>query len=336
MQNSAKGARSVARLLAAGGFLFVGAGCATVSDCLDVVCAPLVYHTTSYQPREDSHYVLCGLVGWRAFRGRVHEHWVAPFYYKGEGVATPLWGSLGESVWLTPVYYFDAHWSANLLYATRDDATAGEHSLVMPWLLTWHEWNDPGGSDLYSPLFGWIGRGTSQTNSWWATPLVGTRAGRREGGWLFPLVDCRVDPSFDDQAQIVGAERLPIQVRFTEETARDSVGRPSRTTLLRGSVASEDVRTYLCLFDDDRLLTDSLLDPGGAYRCTYVRKIGNRILFHDETRVETTFDRATRRRTDLRETSETSVLWRLFRWARGPGGACEVDVLYLPVWRETP
>ena len=295
----------------------------------------LPYATFARGRRGRHELFLGGLCGWMTGDDeRVEDHWAAPFYYKGRhGFATPVYGALGETEWILPLFCRTDTWSANLLYATKDDAKSGEHGLLMPWLLTWSAWNDKGGSSLYSPLWGRTGGGTAQTNAWWATPLVGTHAGLREGWWLFPLYDVRRDPLFAEKTRNVGAEFLPSGVDFPTEEVSDFRGRTSTNRVLRGSVATEDARTCLCLFDDDCTLEDRFVERDGRYECTVRRKIGNRLILGFERTMRLSYDSETRERRARREGWEFDFFWRVFRWAdRGKDGT-EVDFLFLPVWR---
>ena len=259
---------------------------------------------------------------------------VFPLYYRGpDGVATLPYGNLEGSKWIVPLFWRTDVWSVNLLYATKDDVKTGEHGLLLPWLLTWSSWNDNGGSSLYTPVCGWIGGGTSQTNAWWATPLVGTHSGRREGWWLFPLYEEWKDPQFEDKVRTLDAEFLPADVSFPMVEVVDFLGAVSTNCVLRGSVRTEDESTCLALFDNDRTVTDRFTANGGTYRYVCRRKVGNRLILGCERTIDLVYEIATRQRLSRRESSCFSLLWRMFRYADDSEGGTEVDFLFLPVWR---
>lgn len=273
--------------------------------------------------------------------GKVASHWTLPLYYKDDDLlATPLYGTSSETDYVFPLYWRDSHWFANFIYASRTADASGDRQFAIPLLLTWQRWDKKGLADFWSLPYGRTGGGTAQTNTWWATPLVGTRAGRREGGWLFPLFDFSRDPAFDEKRTAVEevmtrAETIPSSVAFPSETLTDSRGGANVRIVQRGSSGSADERTYLVLFDDDRTIEETFAERERRYSCTSRHKVGNRLVFNYETRREMTFDTADRWKTsDSGEDGflHLSLLWRLFRYERTPSGSA-IDFLYIPIWR---
>lgn len=273
--------------------------------------------------------------------GKLASHWTLPLYYKDNDLlATPLYGTSSETDYVFPLYWRNFSWFVNPLYASRTADATGDRQFSIPLLLTWQRWDKGGLADFWSIPFGWTGGGTTQTNTWWATPLVGTRAGSSEGSWLFPLWDFSRDPAFEAkrtavEEEMVRHETIPESVAFPSEALMDSRGGVHARVVQRGSAGSADERTYLVLFDDDRTIDESFSEKDRRYSCTSRRKVGNRLVFNYETRREMTFDT-----TDRWKTSDTgedgflhlSLLGRLFRYERTPSGTA-VDFLYIPIWR---
>ena len=279
-----------------------------------------------------------GLGGLRIGENRkVDSHWCLPFYWKSpELFLLALYGRTPEADWTFPLYYRDESWFANPLYVTREADATGDRQLGLPLLLTWAKWDAKGMSTLYSLPFGWTGGGSSQTNAWWATPLVGTHAGARTGAWLFPAFDFSVDARFDEKAAALQAEMVPTNVVFEAGTLTDSRGREARRTVQRGTSESSDERTYLFLFDDDRRIVESYAAASRRYSCAVERKFGNRLLFNYESKREMTFDVRDRWKVSDTEADgflHVSFLWRLFRYERAPSGATCLDLFYVPVGR---
>ena len=160
-----------------------------------------------------------------------------------------------------------------------------------------------------TPLYGWTGDGTAQTNTWWATPLFGTHAGRQRGWWLFPLYDESADPAFAEKAAALDAETIPPSVRFERETLVDPQGAETARVLRKGEVRSDDERTWLCLFDDDRRITDRVSETENTYRLIRLDKIGNRGLFNWERKREVIYDLTTRQKLDEKSSSRVDLFF---------------------------
>ena len=281
-----------------------------------------------------SNYFLAGLVGHRTDEhGKFLSSWALPFYYKDdETFIALLYGETGTASWTFPFYCLSDTCSANPLYVRTDDPKSGEGSLTLPLLLTYSDWSSRGRNSLYTLPYGWNGGGTAQTNTWWATPLVGTHGGRRTGWWAFPLYDCSGDPDFDEKAEDLGGETIPASVTFDHETLLDARGRAQTRVRRKGNVRADDEKTYLMLFDQDRHLSDRVDEETGCYRLFAHRKLGNRLLFNWESRSESIYDLRTRLKLDEKTSSDCSFLWRVFRYESRSHGTSRLTLFGLPVW----
>lgn len=281
-----------------------------------------------------SNYFLAGLVGHRTDeRGKFLSTWALPFYYRDdETFVAMLYGETKTARWAFPFCYRSETCSANPLYVRTDDPKSGEGSLTLPLLLTYTDWSSRGRNSLYTLPYGWNGGGTAQTNTWWATPLVGTHSGRRTGWWAFPLCDTQGDPDFDEKAAALSDEEIPPSVVFERTSLVDAQGRVQTKVMRRGSVRADDETTYLLLFDKDRHLSDRVDEEANCYCLSERDKVGNRLLFNRERRREAVYDLATRRKLGEKTFAETSVLWRLFR-LETQGNGMRLDLFFLPVVR---
>lgn len=188
---------------------------------------------------------LCGLGGRTLADGAYRSSWAVPFYYHDEEkLITPLFGKSADSDWVMPLYYRDEHSFFTLPYASWDNPDTGTSGFLSAPLLTWSTWStnscrsswgtlgglvgaksnatgerrshwalplyqSDAGRSYTSLLYGWNGGGTPQTNTWWATPLVGTKAGDACGWWAFPLYDSRKDSRYDRFAGLSDGAALP-------------------------------------------------------------------------------------------------------------------------------
>ena len=279
-----------------------------------------------------ANYFLAGMVGHRTDeRGKFLSTWALPFYYADDDrLVTTLYGRTKSASWTFPLYYADDTCSANLLYVRDEDPQSGEGSLTIPLLLTHADWTKRGRTSLFTLPYGWTGGGTAQTNTWWATPLVGTHAGRRSGWWAFPLYDCAGDPEYDEKAAELAGETIPPSVTFERETLVDVQGRPQTHIRRKGVLRADDEATYLFCFDQDRHLSDRVDEQENCYRLFVHEKFGNRLLFNRENRREIVYDLASRRKLDEKTTSEWSFLWRFFRYEARNGRMRRLDLLFFP------
>ena len=358
---------------------------------------------------------LFGLAGCTSTNGVYRSSWTFPLYYDSrDGFLTPLYGRSGDREWIMPVYYREGRSVYTPLYCDTEDATTGERTLISIPLLAGASWatnsqkrawaalaglvgasSSAGGErreqwalpffhrdegrSLATLPYGWYGGGTSKTNTWWATPLVGTRSGAVSGWWAFPFIDRSRDADFDLRLSQLGADILPDDISTSAH------------------FHARKETTYALLSDD------SLVIGGGAYSWSdtnrYVvaarHKVGNVLLWNDETLRRVSYDATTREKTadsELRESSlllflyrgtrrtdamsgetrshhqvlwrlwnreerngdvtldvfpgftydsrgngyrKASLLWRLFRFERDPDGGTAVDLLFIPVWRQS-
>ena len=296
----------------------------------------LPYATEKNGRLGSSNWFLAGLGGHRTDEhGKLMSTWALPFYYQDdERLVTTFYGRTKDASWTVPLYYSSDTCSANLLYVHEDDPRTGEGALTIPLLLSRSAWSKRGARSLYTLPYGWTGGGTAQTNTWWATPLVGTHAGRRTGWWAFPLYDRAGDPSYGEKAAALDGDAIPPSVEFVRETLVDVQGK-SRTQVSRKgeAVRTDDEATFLTLFDWDRHLADRIDEKENCYRLAEQCKIGNRLLFNWECRREKLFDLSSRQMLDEKTSSEYSFLWRFFRYEKCSGAPSRLDILFLPVMR---
>lgn len=190
---------------------------------------------------------LCGLAGRSAATNDVAT-WAFPLFYDdSEMFLSPLFGKTPEADWITPLYCRTKTALHTAVFSWFDDAEKGTRGFFSLPLLSGAFWSEKtsdsrwlsllgicGGSsnasgdrrDLWvfplfawksdrafmTPLYGWrnVGHSARTTNTWWATPLVGTRSGNMSGGWIWPLFDHRKDMSFDAaRARYDAGELLP-------------------------------------------------------------------------------------------------------------------------------
>lgn len=288
------------------------------------------------------------------------SEWLAPVYYRdGDSFMTPLAGKTGDTDWLLPLYVRSGEDFTSLVYSRTVNKRTGERSEIYPPLLagrSWHtnsqesSWaafggllggstraNGAGGDGWLFPCyyyekgqkfislpFGWLGGGTSQTNSWWCTPLVGTRSGREDGGWIYPLVTTHKSASFGRNSAYFDENRLSGDIRFWTGTATNWVWNPktrkqevesTRTYPAATSFSSHDRRTFLYASDANVNQYGRLL--GGARTNTYemVReeKLGNRLFWNHGGIRKVQFRTDTKEKVEDQETSNTSLLGLVYR-----------------------
>ena len=176
---------------------------------------------------KDNEKLITALGGWNK-----DMHWLIPLYYKDkDSFITPLYGRDGDNEWLLPLYTRDKTKFSTALFSKWNDEKKGEKGFFSLPILSGANWStnseksywyalaglagsktDATGKDssqwafpvffrdkdkgFYSLPYSWDGGGTSQTNSYFACGLAGTRSGKTEGGWLFPVFDYKKDKSF--------------------------------------------------------------------------------------------------------------------------------------------
>ena len=138
------------------------------------------------------------------------------------------WGK--DAHWLAPLYYRDASHFLSLPYATVNNQTflplllsgwddRGDWGRLLLGLGGWEKdahwlaplyYRDPSDGTFLTPLFGRYhdhGRAAT-TNTYWATPLVGTRSGETEGSWFFPFWSTRrTGDAYDHNFLLLGGAR---------------------------------------------------------------------------------------------------------------------------------
>ena len=176
---------------------------------------------------KDNEKLITALGGWNK-----DMHWFMPLYYKDkDSFITPLYGRDGDNEWLLPLYIRNKTKFSTALFSKWDDEKKGEKGFFSLPILSGANWStnseksywyalaglagsktDATGrarsqwafpfflrdkdKGFYSLPYSWKGGGTSQTNSYFACGLAGTRSGKTEGGWLFPVFDYKKDKSF--------------------------------------------------------------------------------------------------------------------------------------------
>lgn len=176
---------------------------------------------------KDNEKLITALGGWNK-----DMYWLIPLYYKDkDSFITPLYGRDGDNEWLLPLYTRDKTKFSTALFSKWNDEKKGEKGFFSLPILSGANWStnseksywyalaglagsktDATGKDssqwafpvffrdkdkgFYSLPYSWDGGGTSQTNSYFACGLAGTRSGKTGGGWLFPVFDYKKDKSF--------------------------------------------------------------------------------------------------------------------------------------------
>ena len=279
-------------------------------------------------------YYLMGLGGRIVGEYGVTEHsWVFPFFYRNpELFASIFYGSSKDSEWVFPFYYRSDRWFANLLYASKNDAETGETGFAVPLCLTYGDDDGKGNSDFYSPLFGWHGAGSVQTNSWWATPLIGTRSGRKDGWWAFPLVNVSRDAAFEAKRNVVDSDVIPAEIMFQETELTDAIGGLSKAIAQKGSMRADDEITLLLSLEWSRHIYDRFDAKDGRYKITVRDECGNRFIVGSESNHTVVYDTSTREKISEHEKSCFSLFWRLFRYENDSAEGMSIDMLFVPVY----
>ena len=281
---------------------------------------------------------MCGLGGRTAADGEYGSSWAIPFYYHEPGrLVTPLFGWDDGSDWIMPLYYRGDDLLFTLPYASWSDSDTGTSGFLSAPLLTWATWStnscrsswgtlaglvgaksnatgerrgswafplytSDAGRSFWSLPYGWTGGGTSRTNTWWATPLVGTRSGDASGWWAFPLYSSREDASFE------GLFPLPSEKALSPDVA------------LRRSFYAQDSVDVLLLGHSSRSVSGSrgYGPASNRYEVVSSRRLGTRLPSFSgrKSRRRAKYDIETRRKLSDEESDEMSFLWPLYRYSR--------------------
>ncbi len=300
---------------------------------IDLAWAPLLLSGFGVEGDGTREFdALLGLAGarWGGATNRL-QHWFFPLYAYEEGqffstlpfsfsrqedggrevqlmlgLAGASWGGARRRSWLALVYYEDSegtfitpiagkagasHWAVPLYYANRETGTL----LTLP--------------------YGHVASG-GRTNTWWATPLVGTHSGTATGGWFFPFFHRAKDADFDRDAAWLDGDALPGEIRFRSET-KSWTNHAGEVQTWTNVIASVDVQSaihgsFLLLSDHDRSIRGSV-GRDGPYRLQAHSKQGNRLVFNRETMRTVEFDTETRRKTAEHLWSQTTALCGLFQ-----------------------
>ncbi|MGN0854894.1 MAG: hypothetical protein ACI4R9_05165 [Kiritimatiellia bacterium] len=295
--------------------------------------------------------ILLGLGGatWGG-RGGKCSSWVFPFYYENsEGnFATLLGGKTKDSSWVFPLFYTDKESFVSVPYAhTRDQVKKSDTYVIAPlfsgvtkydsgaskmsalllyghgtdaqgkiehdYLLPLYYYNGKNG-DFTSVLYGRNTRG-SHTNTWWATPLVGTRSGSKTGGWFFPFFNREKDVSFDQDLARLDAKTIPDDITFKCEVMCWTNRQDKTVWAWTNHVACVDVNSSIkgsVLLGSDHDQSVYGYTREKEYELSYHSKQGNRIFFNNESNRRVTYDKRTRQRTNEILDSETMALCGLF------------------------
>ena len=296
--------------------------------------------------------ILLGLGGatWGGKDG-LRSSWAFPLYYENSAGAfvTPLGGWNRDSSWILPLFYTDKEAFVSLPYMHGRSESKKSDTYVVPPLLSGYTKHDDGRTDLCAlvlyghsrgaqgetrydyllPLYHYNGetgdfislpygrdvRG-SYTNTWWATPLVGTRSGSKTGGWLFPLFNRRKDASFDKDLARMDSPTIPDDIAFSDQVKcwTNGEGRVCfRTNCIASArIDSETRGSVLLASDHDHWVYSGVSCGEKEYTLHEGSKQGNRIFFNSEFSRTVTYDIPSRRKKGERSDSETMALCGLF------------------------
>ena len=254
--------------------------------------------------------------------GRSHadnSEWMFPLYYRDDdSFTTPLFGMDKDATWLVPIFYNDDQRTIVSPLYGRSKKTNTE------WLIPLYHRET--GRSFTSLPYSWRG-GAAQTNSYFATVLAGTRSGRTQGSWIFPLYDVKKDTSFDHFATILDESRLPDEItvrkqRYTNlvwnaKTKTHDIARPE-WRLCANSFHSRNEKTFLIFSDADDKIDGHIGygDENNTYCIARRKKLGNRLFFNRDDRRTVSFNVSTRQKVADDEMTESSLFLFLYNHER--------------------
>ena len=263
------------------------------------------------------------------------SEWLFPLYYReGDDFITPIAGRKDGTSWVLPLYVRDENSFTSIAYSRTRNPETGEESVVIPPLLAGCAWSTNSqesawaallglvgsttaedgshNKDWFIPLwyhqkdrefasllFGWTGGGTSQTNRWWLTPFVGTKSGREEGFWIFPLCSYSHSGDFSRIESLANANELPPEIKFEEYAYTNYDKKVSMRYRAKKHVPRASSRTNVMAFFTPRKRTAdaSLSWDSKNYRVHDSSDNGNEFLVNTKRSRTVTFDPKTRKKT---------------------------------------
>ena len=248
-----------------------------------------------------------------------NSEWLFPLYYRDDdSFTTPLFGMDKDSTWLVPIFYSDDQRTIVSPLYGRSKKKNSE------WLIPLY--HREAGRSFTSLPYSWRG-GAEQTNSYFATVLAGTRSGRVQGSWLFPLYDMKKDASFDHYAAILDEPRLPDEITIRRQLYTNLVWNAktkecdiieTKWRLRAKPFYSRNEKTFLLISDADDSIYGRIGYGGetNIYSIVRRRKLGNRLFLNRENNRTVRFDASTRGKIADQETAESSFLIFLYNHKR--------------------
>ena len=171
----------------------------------------------------------------------------------------------------------------------------------------------------YTPLVGQH-KGHSETNTYFATPLVGVTTGEASGSWAFPLWYHSQGHDFDAKVRLIDSAQLPDSVGIAEVKCSDTNSCYFGKTRLSGKNFYAGSHTTILLHDADHTISGDGYNYYGAatnkYTITERYKRGHRLLLNYKSKREVEFDLKTKAKLSDEEESEASFLCWLYEYER--------------------
>ena len=203
----------------------------------------------------------CGLLGRRTLPGGHAGCWVFPlFYADNRSLVTPLGGRSEDEDWLL------------LLYSRK-----GDEFMSLPY-------------GRY--------RKEGSVHRWFASPLVGSVSGRKEGAYVFPFLDYEEDDVFASFQADFEAGRMPSSVVSRTVAATNVQGRAVRSTRLDcGHKTGRKSNLLLgLLYNRKTRISDRPVENGKGYELTRSEEAWSLpFLYNRDVKEKVEFDASTRR-----------------------------------------